>query len=106
MPQGWSSCCWHSEFIISKDWWTIAISEGIVIPASQGGKWKTALQVAGIEGLLVHYSYQVDLLVGTYVLDFNAMGTWLLYISMVPSLASAVGYFRDFWRALPQQAPS
>jgi CDP-diacylglycerol--glycerol-3-phosphate 3-phosphatidyltransferase len=88
------------EFIVS-GLRTIAIGEGVVIPASQGGKWKTALQVAGIEGLLIHYTYQVDFLIGRYPINFGAVGTWLLYISLVASLASAIGYFRAFWRALP-----
>ena len=80
----------------------IAISEGIVIQASQGGKWKTAIQVFGIMGLLIHYSHPIDFLFGTWVIDFNAVGTWLLYVSMVWSITSAIGYFRDFWKALPQ----
>jgi CDP-diacylglycerol---glycerol-3-phosphate 3-phosphatidyltransferase len=88
------------EFIIS-GLRTIAIGEGVVIPASQGGKWKTALQVAGIEGMLIHYSYDVDFLFGRYPIDFGAVGTWLLYISLVASLWSAVGYFQAFWKALP-----
>jgi CDP-diacylglycerol--glycerol-3-phosphate 3-phosphatidyltransferase len=88
------------EFIVS-GLRTIAIGEGVVIPASQGGKWKTALQVAGIEGLLIHYAYQVDFLIDRYPINFGAVGTWLLYISLVASLASAVGYFRAFWKALP-----
>jgi CDP-diacylglycerol--glycerol-3-phosphate 3-phosphatidyltransferase len=81
---------------------TIAISEGIVIGASQGGKWKTAIQVFAILGLLIHYSHPIDFLFGTWVIDFNAVGTWILYISMVPALTSAVGYFQDFIRGLPQ----
>jgi CDP-diacylglycerol--glycerol-3-phosphate 3-phosphatidyltransferase len=88
------------EFIIS-GLRTIAIGEGVVIPASQGGKWKTALQVAGIEGMLIHYPYEVDFLFGRYSIDFGAVGIWLLYISLVASLWSAVGYFRAFWSALP-----
>ena len=83
---------------------TIAIGEGVVIPASQGGKWKTALQVAGIEGMLIHYAYDVDFLVGRYRIDFGAVGTWLLYVSLVASLWSAVEYFRAFWKALPSPA--
>jgi CDP-diacylglycerol--glycerol-3-phosphate 3-phosphatidyltransferase len=89
------------EFIIS-GLRTIAMGEGVVIPASQGGKWKTALQVAGIEGLLIHYTYDVDFLIGRYPIDFGAVGTWLLYISLVASLWSAIGYLRAFWTALPQ----
>ncbi len=84
----------------------IAISEGIVIPASQGGKWKTAIQVFGIMGLLIHYSHPINFIFATWVIDFNAVGTWLLYVSMVWSITSAVGYFQDFWKALPQASPN
>ena len=79
----------------------IAVSEGVILQASQGGKWKTAIQVFGIMGLLIHYSHPVDFLFGTWVIDFNAVGTWLLYVSMVWSITSAIGYFQAFWRALP-----
>ncbi len=92
------------EFIVS-GLRTIAIGEGVVIPASQGGKWKTALQVAGIEGMLIHYSYRVDFLFGRYPIDFGAVGIWLLYVSLVASLWSAVEYFRAFWKALPPPPP-
>ena len=33
---------------------TLAISEGLVISASRGGKWKTSLQLSGIIALMVH----------------------------------------------------
>lgn len=81
---------------------TIASVEGILISASQGGKWKTAIQVFGILGLLIHYSHSIDFLIGTWVIDFNAVGTWILYFSMIFSITSALGYFQDFWRKLPQ----
>jgi len=81
---------------------TIAIGEGIVMQASQGGKWKTAIQAFGIMGLLIHYSHPIDFLFGTWVIDFNAVGTWLLYVSLVWSMTSAIGYFQDFWQAVPR----
>lgn len=83
------------EFIIS-GLRTIAMSEGIVIAASQGGKWKTALQLPGIAALIVHYRYPVDFLVWETVLDFQAIGLWLTYLSLIPSIASAIDYFRGF----------
>ncbi len=81
---------------------TIAMGEGIVMQASQGGKWKTSIQAFGIMGLLIHYSHPIDFLFGTWVIDFNAVGTWLLYVSLIWSMTSAIGYFQDFWRAVPQ----
>ena len=47
------------EFIVS-GLRTIAISEGMVIDASQGGKWKTSLQVTAIVALLIHYTHRID----------------------------------------------
>ncbi len=79
---------------------TIAMSEGIVIAAGQEGKYKTALQLAGISFLLLHYTYPIDAWAFTFDLDANRVGTWLLYISMVFSVLSAVVYFRGFVRAV------
>jgi CDP-diacylglycerol--glycerol-3-phosphate 3-phosphatidyltransferase len=87
------------EFIIS-GLRTIAMSEGMVIPVSQGGKWKTALQLAGIVALIVHYPYPVDFIFFTtppgHPLNFHAIGMWLTYMSLVPSIWSAIDYFRSF----------
>jgi len=79
---------------------TMAMSEGIVIAAGQEGKYKTAVQLAAISFLLVHYRYQVDFLFFTAEVDANAVGTWLLYLSVAFSVWSAVIYFRDFLRAV------
>lgn len=75
---------------------TIAMSEGIVIAASQGGKWKTALQLAGLAGLIVHYRYPVDFLVWQGLVDFHVVGLWVTYASVFFSITSAVDYFRGF----------
>jgi CDP-diacylglycerol--glycerol-3-phosphate 3-phosphatidyltransferase len=83
------------EFIIS-GLRTIAISEGIVIAASQGGKWKTAFQLVGIVTLIVHYPYTIDLLVVQLPVNFHTVGIWLTYGSLIPSIYSAVEYFRGF----------
>ena len=79
---------------------TIAMSEGIVIAAGQEGKYKTALQLAGISFLLLHYTYPIDAWAFTFDLDANRVGTWLLYISLVFSVLSAVLYFQGFVRAV------
>jgi CDP-diacylglycerol--glycerol-3-phosphate 3-phosphatidyltransferase len=84
------------EFIIS-GLRTIAISEGMVIAASQGGKWKTALQLAGAVALIVNYQYPIDFLVGPILqVNFHAVGLVLTYASLIPSIWSAVDYFRGF----------
>ncbi len=75
---------------------TIAASEGMVIAAGQGGKWKTALQLTAIICLLVHYSYDVNFVFFHAQASFNRVGTWLLWMSLVASLLSAAEYFKAF----------
>jgi CDP-diacylglycerol---glycerol-3-phosphate 3-phosphatidyltransferase len=76
---------------------TLAASEGLVIDASQGGKWKTSLQLSGIIALMVHYHYPIDWIVTRRQTDFHAVGISLIYLSLVPSLASAVDYVRGYY---------
>jgi len=79
---------------------TIAMSEGIVIAAGQEGKYKTALQLAGIVFLILHYPYPINFFVGTTEVDANRVGTGLLYISVFFSLWSAWKYFSGFVHAV------
>lgn len=76
---------------------SIASSEGLVISASQGGKWKTALQLIGLVGLLLHYPFPVRFpFWGTELIDFHRVGEVLLFASLIPSVTSAIGYFSAF----------
>jgi CDP-diacylglycerol--glycerol-3-phosphate 3-phosphatidyltransferase len=84
------------EFLIS-GLRTIAVSEGLVIAASQGGKWKTSLQLTGIICLMLHYHFAIDWLAGTVMTDFHAVGVTLLYLSLVPGTLSAIEYVRAFY---------
>ncbi|HET9751464.1 MAG TPA: CDP-diacylglycerol--glycerol-3-phosphate 3-phosphatidyltransferase [Myxococcales bacterium] len=84
------------EFLIS-GLRTIAATEGLLISASQGGKWKTSLQLCGIICLMLHYHYPIDWLFGTFMTDFQACGIWLLYFSLIPGMVSAVEYVRGFY---------
>jgi CDP-diacylglycerol--glycerol-3-phosphate 3-phosphatidyltransferase len=77
---------------------SIASSEGMVIAASPGGKIKTALQLVAISMLLIHFSYPM-LGLGVSV-DYQVVGTVLLYVSLVVSLASAVEYVWAFANAM------
>lgn len=82
----------------------IASSEGLVISASQGGKWKTALQLTGIIAVLVHYPYTVDfLIVEPIAFRFQVVGEWLLLLSLIPSLLSAIQYFAGFLQAIARK---
>jgi len=76
---------------------TIAMSEGLVIAASRGGKWKTSLQLSGIIALMLHYHFPIDYLLWTVVTDFHTVGLTLLYLSLIPGIASAVDYVRAFY---------
>ena len=76
---------------------TIAMSEGLEIVASRGGKWKTSLQLSGIIALMVHYHFPIDYLFWTVVTDFHAVGLALLYISLIPGITSAIDYVRAFY---------
>ncbi len=82
----------------------IAVGEGLVIAAGQGGKWKTALQLSGIIGVLVHYRYPVNLLfVKAYPFDFQLIGEWVLVVSLLPSIYSALQYCGDFLGAVAKK---
>jgi len=85
------------EFLISGVR-TIAAMEGLEISASQGGKWKTSLQLSGIICLMLHYHFGIDYGFGrVLVTDFHAVGLVVLYLSLGPSIASAVEYVRAFY---------
>lgn len=70
---------------------SIASSEGIVLAARSGGKWKTAVQMVGILCLILHFPHRVMPFYPGLV-DLNVVGQWLMLISVVLSLASAVEY--------------
>ena len=81
----------------------VAASEGLVIAAGQEGKWKTALQLAGIIALCVHYTHPVFLLVGWWDVNFNVVGKVLIYLSTIFSAQSAAAYFQAFLARLGQR---
>jgi len=80
----------------------IASQKGLVIAAGRGGKVKTALQLVGIGFLLIHFSYPI--LFFDFELNFHKVGIYLLYLSLVMSLLSAIEYFKFFVDAAARQA--
>lgn len=82
---------------------SLAGQQGLMIDVVQTGKWKTALQLLGLIGVTIHFSYRVDFLVLERVVDFNALGLGLLAVSMLFSLSSAGIYFVRFLRAASAQ---
>lgn len=81
---------------------SIAATEGMVISAGEGGKYKTTFQMMGIMLLLIHFSYDVNYGFITLRLNFHWLGLGLLLISAVFSITSAVEYFRQFLKAIGQ----
>lgn len=82
----------------------VAASEGLVIAAGQEGKWKTALQLAGIVALCIHYTHPVFLLAGWWDVNFNVVGKVLIYLSTFFSALSAGAYFQAFLNRLGQRS--
>jgi CDP-diacylglycerol--glycerol-3-phosphate 3-phosphatidyltransferase len=78
----------------------IAVGEGIVIPAGEGGKVKTSFATAGIVALILHYPCIIYLGFTTLVVDARVVGLWLTYISLFYSCSSAYGYVRAFLQAM------
>jgi CDP-diacylglycerol--glycerol-3-phosphate 3-phosphatidyltransferase len=79
---------------------SIAAGEGFIIAAGQGGKFKTAFQMVGMLGLVIHYEYMVDYGFLEFRMNFHLVGLWLLIISVIFSLSSAFEYFRGFLEAI------
>lgn len=74
----------------------IAINEGIVISASQLGKYKTLLQVIATTTLICHYPY--------YSIDLHNVGMIFLWAALVLTVGSGLDYFRGFfwqWGEIP-----
>jgi CDP-diacylglycerol--glycerol-3-phosphate 3-phosphatidyltransferase len=83
---------------------SIAASEGLVIAAGDSGKAKTALQMVGILMLLFGYPYRFDFgLFDLGVVDLVHIGRWLIYVSLVYSVVSAVQYMGVFASAIDVQ---
>lgn len=84
---------------------SIASSEGIVIAASDLGKYKTIFQMIAIVGLLLHYRYywffgvQFDFL---YPSLHNA-GIFIYYISLFLTVWSGGDYFIKFFKVFAKK---
>ena len=82
---------------------SIASAEGLVIAAGTFGKLKTACQLVGLIGLLVHYEYPIRFFGLDTSMNFHRAGWYLLVLSIVFSCMSAVQYFKGFVDALSKQ---
>jgi CDP-diacylglycerol--glycerol-3-phosphate 3-phosphatidyltransferase len=75
---------------------TIAISEGLVISASRGGKDKAALQNAAVSMIIVYNTYPIDFWFFKVTVSLNAVGFVLLIASIIFALTSAGSYIGMF----------
>ena len=71
----------------------IASSDGIVIPAENVGKYKVGAQITAVLSLLLDYYWNREWL--------RELGSVALWIAMLLSVYSAIGYFRTYWKKLP-----
>lgn len=79
---------------------SIASSEGIVIAASDLGKYKTIFQMIAIIGLLLHYRYYWFFGVEVNFLypSFHNAGLFFFYIALALTVWSGVDYLYKFYR--------
>ena len=69
---------------------SLAAADNVIIAARTSGKWKTAVQMIGIPLVLINTP-----ILGVPV---HRMGSWLLWISVILSIFSAVEYIRGYFR--------
>lgn len=72
---------------------SIAVTEGIVIAASSGGKWKTISQMFASGFLMIHYR--------TLGIPCHDVGIILLWIATAISIWSGVRYFMAYYHSHP-----
>lgn len=80
----------------------IASTEGIVIPASNLGKYKTIFQLVAIIGLLLHYQYRWLFSIDhpLLVVNMHHVGMFYLWIATVITIWSGVDYLYKFVRVI------
>ena len=80
----------------------LASTEGIVIPASNLGKFKTIFQIVAILGLLLHYDYHWFFGVENHFLNVNMhnFGLFYLWIATIITIWSGIDYLVRFTRVL------
>jgi len=76
----------------------IASSEGIVIPASELGKFKTIFQIVAILGLLLHYDYYWFFGIQHPLLQVSMhnVGMFYLWIATLLTIWSGIDYLARF----------
>ena len=80
----------------------IASSEGIVIQASDLGKFKTIFQIVAILGLILHYDYRWFFGIAHPLLTVNMhnFGMFFLWIATVLTIWSGIDYLARFIKVI------
>lgn len=80
----------------------IASSEGIVIQASDLGKYKTIFQIVAILGLLLHYDYNWFFGIDNTLVHVNMhnVGMFYLWIATLLTIWSGVDYLAKFVKVI------
>lgn len=74
----------------------LASAEGVIVSASQGGKWKTAIQMIAIPCLMLK-GFSEEYLYG---FPLYQIGLWMTYFSIALSIWSAKDYMVGFFKEL------
>ena len=79
---------------------SIASSEGIVIDASELGKYKTIYQMVAIPGLMLHYDFYwfFGMEWSIFHVNMHNFGIFFFYIAFVLTLWSGIDYLQKFFR--------
>jgi CDP-diacylglycerol---glycerol-3-phosphate 3-phosphatidyltransferase len=81
---------------------TLALAENLpAIHVVKAGKWKTAFQLCGILGLMLHYQYNLPLIPAP--VNFNLVGKSFIIVSLLFSFTSASSYFSGFIEAIKKK---
>lgn len=80
----------------------VASTEGIVIAASNLGKYKTIFQIVAILGLLLHYDYYwlFGIHSSYFYVNMHNIGIFYLWIATIITVWSGVDYLARFVRVL------
>jgi CDP-diacylglycerol--glycerol-3-phosphate 3-phosphatidyltransferase len=79
---------------------SIASAEGIIIDASELGKYKTIYQMVAIPGLMLHYDFNwlFGLEWGIFQVNMHNFGIFFFYIAFALTLWSGFDYLQKFFR--------
>lgn len=67
----------------------LAAVEGVILAPDRWGKNKTALQMSALFALILHYPY--------FGIDFQWIGTILLWLALLVTVVSGISYFLGFF---------